>query len=191
LSLKSRHTQNSIKTAVFEHPARSLALVPIIASDLFSDTASPCSNIIDVLQAASDTQPDVDSIVQCLRCLYFWRVLLGRRRKNRSEASIKPMPAKLPEARIGDSTRHVEDVKVGETVYSWLGAMWIDAERSCFLDPKETVFPGDSGSAFTVLKITRGEDGWDVCILRKNVFWQPSRLIPDHYYPVRTLTEAD
>jgi hypothetical protein len=104
----------------------------------------------------------------------------------------KPMPAKVPEARVGDSIRCVRDVRVGETVYSSRTAMWIDRERSCFFGPQEVVFPDDSGGALTALKITRGEDGWDVCILRKNALWQPADFpIPDHYYPVRTLTEAE
>jgi hypothetical protein len=102
------------------------------------------------------------------------------------------MPAKLPEARVGDSLRRLRDVRVGETVYSSPAAMWIDRERSCFLDPKEIVFSEDCGLGLSELKITRGEDGWDVCILRKNALWQPAVIpIPEHYYPVRTLTEVD
>ena len=70
--------------------------------------------------------------------------------------------------------------------------MWIDRERSCFLDPEEVVFPDDVGGALSTLKISRGEDGWDVCILRRDALWKPGVIaIPDHYYPVRTLTEVD
>jgi hypothetical protein len=67
--------------------------------------------------------------------------------------------------------------------------MWIDRERSCFLHPNADVYPDDLGGALTALKITRGEDGWGVCILREDALWQPGG-VPDHYYPVRTLTEV-
>ena len=85
--------------------------------------------------------------------------------------------------------RRLRDVRVGETVYSWSPAMCIDRERSCFLDPEAWVSSEDLRSLLTALKITRGEEGWDVCILRRDAVWQPSK-VPGDYYPVRTLAES-
>jgi hypothetical protein len=99
------------------------------------------------------------------------------------------MPAKLPEDRVGDSTRCLRDVQIGETVYSWEAAMCIDEERSCFLGPGSYVF-SDDADGFSTVRITRTEEGWDVQVLSKEAKWEP-RPVRHDYYPVRTLTIAE